>query len=102
MTSIEDLDKQKTRNKLFPQSLAQDLYDYLTTHRVGKEQSVLDLVQKKLGRGIIETNIDLMEVLGHLEEITSAAGEYTLDFSKYDDQFVGLPYAIPFVFKRSK
>ena len=85
-----------------PQTFAQALYDYLTTHRVGKEQSVLDLVQKKLGRDIIETNIDLMEVLGQLEEITRAAGEYTLDFSKYDDQIVGLPYAIPFVFKRRK
>lgn len=83
-----------------PQSLAQPLYDYLTTHRVGKEQSVLDLVRKKLGRDAIETDIDLMEVLGRLEEITRAAGEYTLDFSRYADQCVGLPYAIPFVFKR--
>lgn len=81
-------------------SLAQDLYDYLTTHRVGKEQSVIDLVQKKLGRDFLETNIDLMEVLRQLEEITRAAGEYTLDFSRYADQCVGLPYAIPFVFKR--
>ena len=63
---------------------------------------MLDLVRKKLGRDVIDTDIDLMEVLGHLEEITSAAGEYTLDFSKFDDQTVGLPYAIPFVFKRSK
>ena len=69
------------QNTYTPQTFAQDLYDYLTTHRVGKEQSVLDLVQKKLGRDILETNIELMEVLGHLEEITSAAGEYTLDFS---------------------
>ena len=62
---------------------------------------MFDLVQKKLGRDFIETDIDLMEVLGYLEEITSAVGEYTLDFSKFDDQTVGLPYAIPFVFRRN-
>ena len=89
-------------NSYSPHPLAQALYDYLMTHRVGKEQSLLDLVRKKLGRDAIETDIDLMEVLARLKEITSAAGEYTLDFSKFDDQTVGLPYAIPFVFKRRK
>ena len=42
----------------------------------------------------------LFRVDDHLMDIIEQENEYVADFLVYEDQYVGLPYNIPFVFRK--
>ena len=44
--------------------------------------------------------LDLFEVHGRLLRLIKKGNEYVADFSAYEDMCVGLPYDIPFVFRK--
>ncbi len=83
------------------QSIAQTLYEYLTAKRVGKEQSTWELIAKVYGKERVGEYSDemLMDIDAALKEITRTAGTHTMDYSRSEGMFIGLPYNIPFVFK---
>ena len=45
-------------------------------------------------------DLDLVEVHDRLLRLIKKGNEYVADFSAYEDMCVGLPYDIPFVFRK--
>ena len=82
-------------------SIAQTLYEYLTAKRVGKEQSTWELIAKVYGKERVGEYSDemLMDIDSALNEFTRTAGTHTMDYSRSEGMFIGLPYNIPFVFR---
>jgi len=78
---------------------ARTLYAYLKEHCVGKEVSTWDLVRKVFPQ---LTNSDLWEIHEALGSVISEEGKYEMDLGSYANEYVGLPYCIPFVFRLKK
>ena len=81
------------KEKLDYKAIASRLYDYLKSLPNGTELSTHEALDKLFGKPQVQYkdyNGWGKIAMGH---------KYDADFSKYEDQCVGLPYNIPFVFK---
>ena len=103
------------KKKLNYKSLAAQLYNYLKTLPDGTELSTYDAIGKFLGKpnvqykdyngytyfygGTVIKEDDFWGIHDSLMGKIAMGHKYEADFSKYEDQCVGLPYNIPFVFK---
>ena len=96
-------------------AFARTLYAYLKEHCVGRELSTSELVREAVepvpaydSDGKLTnpdppfypfTDEELWEVHDALWRIVRQGRKYEMDYSKYEDQEVGFPYNIPFVFR---
>ena len=78
---------------------ARTLYAYLKEHCVGKKTSTWDLVQEACPQ---LAQSDLFEVHEALCSVIEEEGEYEMHLGSYANEYVGLPYCIPFVFRLKK
>ena len=101
--------------KLDYKSIASQLYDYLKTLPNGTEISTHEAVDKILGKpqvqytdysgyiyfygGTVIEEDNFWDIHNSLMGKIAMGHKYDTDFSKYENQHVGLPYNIPFVFK---
>lgn len=101
--------------KLDYKSIASQLYDYLKTLPKGTEISTHEAVDKVLGKpqvqytdhsgyiyfygGTVIKEDNFWDIHNSLMGKIAMGHKYDTDFSKYENQHVGLPYNIPFVFK---
>lgn len=87
-------------------AIAQQAYEWLKKRRAKGEISTFEVLMKiygyKWGSNELEQleDLDLFEVHGRLLRLIKKGNEYVADFSAYEDMCVGLPYDIPFVFRK--
>ena len=87
-------------------AIAQQAYEWLKKRRAKGEISTFEVLMKvngnKWGSKELERleELDLFEVHGRLLRLIKKGNEYVADFSAYEDMCVGLPYDIPFVFRK--
>jgi hypothetical protein len=103
------------KEKLDYKTIASRLYDYLKSLPNGTELSTHEALDKLFGKpqvqykdyngctyfygGIVIKEDDFWDIHDSLMGKIAMGHKYDADFSKYEDQNVGLPYNIPFVFK---
>jgi len=106
------------KEKLDYKTIASRLYDYLKSLPNGTELSTHEALDKLFGKpqvqykdysgctyfygGIVIKEDDFWDIHDSLMGKIAMGHKYDADFSKYEDQCVGLPYNIPFVFKLKK
>lgn len=87
-------------------AIAQQAYEWLKKRRAKREISTFEVLMKingyKWGSKELEQleELDLFEVHGRLLRLIERENEYVADFSAYEGMTVGLPYNIPFVFRK--
>ena len=87
-------------------AIAQQAYEWLKKRRAKGEISTFEVLMKingyKWGSKELEQleDLDLFEVHDRLLRLIKKEKKYVADFSAYDDQCVGLPFDIPFVFRK--
>jgi len=87
-------------------AIAQQAYEWLKKRRAKGEISTFEVLMKingyKWGSKELEQleELDLFEVHGRLLRLIKKEKEYVADFSAYEGQYIGLPYNIPFVFRK--
>ena len=87
-------------------AIAQQAYEWLKKRRAKGEISTIEVLMKingyKWGSKELEQleELDLFEVHGRLLRLIKKEKEYVADFSAYEGMFVGVPYGIPFVFRK--
>ena len=87
-------------------AIAQQAYEWLKKRRAKGEISTIEVLMKidgyKWGSKELEQleDLDLFEVHDRLLRLIKKGKEYVADFSAYEDTCVGLPYNIPFVFRK--
>ncbi|MBQ7272617.1 MAG: hypothetical protein IJR12_03300 [Bacteroidales bacterium] len=87
-------------------AIAQQAYEWLKKRRAKGEISTFEVLMKingyKWGSKELELleDLDLVEVHDRLLRLIKKGNEYVADFSAYEDMCVGLPYDIPFVFRK--
>jgi hypothetical protein len=85
--------------------LARMLYAYLKEHCVGRELSTSTLVGKAVKPESsffpFEEN-EIWDTHDALWNLTRQGHKYQMDFDRYANQCVGLPYNIPFIFRLKK
>lgn len=87
-------------------TIARQAYEWLKKRRAKGEISTFEVLMKmygyKNGTEAFEKmgELFLFRVDDHLMDIIEQENEYVADFSAYEDQYVGLPYNIPFVFRK--
>ena len=88
------------------EALAKLAYEWLKKRQAKGEISTHEVLVKicenKCSSKIIEQleGIELFEFHDRLLSLIKKEKEYVADFSAYKDMFVGLPYNIPFVFRK--
>ena len=88
------------------ETLAKQAYDWLKKRRSKREISAFEVLMKikgyKWGDKELEEfeDQDLLNFEDSLLKIIKEENEYVADFSAYNDMYVGLPYNIPFVFRK--
>ena len=89
--------------KLDYKAIASQIYDWLKTRRSKKEISTRDALVKVLGGqdgSIAWDENDCWQIHECLLNKIKKEREYVADFSAYKNMYVGLPYNIPFVFRK--
>ncbi len=88
--------------KLDYKAIASQIYDWLKTRRSKKEISTRDVVKVLGGQdgSIAWDENDCWQIHECLLNKIKKEREYVADFSAYKDMYVGLPYNIPFVFRK--
>lgn len=87
----------KERNK----ELALQCYNYLKSLPDNSEVSTWEIVEKVLkGSDISEIEDELFEVHYYIRFLIGREGLYIMDNSKYRDLCVGLPYNVPYFFRK--
>ena len=87
-------------------AIAQQAYEWLKKRRATGEISTFEVLMKingyMWGSKELEQleDLDLFEVHDRLLRLIKKGNEYVADFSAYEDMCVGLPYDIPFVFRK--
>lgn len=87
-------------------SIAQQAYEWLMKRRAKGGISTFEVMMKinSYKRGSKELDqleeLDLFEVHGRLLRLIKKGNEYVADFSAYEGLYIGLPYNIPFVFRK--
>lgn len=87
-------------------AIAQQAYEWLKKRRAKGEISTFEVLMKingyKWGDKELEQlkELDLFEVHERLLRLIKKGKEYVADFSAYEGMFVGVPYGIPFVFRK--
>ena len=87
-------------------AIAQQAYEWLKKRRAKGEISTFEVLMKnngyKWGDKELEqiSELDLFEVHNRLLRLIKTEKKYVADFSACDDQCVGLPFNIPFVFRK--
>ena len=87
-------------------AIAQQAYEWLKKRRAKGEISTFEVLMKingyKWGSKELEQleELDLFKIHDHLLRLIKKEKEYVADFSAYEDMAVGLPYSIPFVFRK--
>lgn len=87
-------------------AIACSIYEWLKNRRAKGEISTLEALMKVRGykwgsKELKELEeMDLFEIHSELLRMVNKDKEYMMDFSAYEGQFVGLPYDIPFVFRK--
>ncbi len=83
--------------------LARSLYAYLKEHCVNCEQSTYELAHCVLApEFLLGKEDDLWDIHWTLWRIVRQGKKYAMDFGRYANQCVGLPFFIPFIFRLSK
>ena len=88
------------------EAIAQQAYEWLKKRCAKGEISTFEVLMKiygyKWGSKELEQleELDLFEVHGRLLRLIKKGKEYVADFSASEDMYVGLPYNIPFVFRK--
>ena len=88
------------------EAIAQKAYEWLKKRRAKSEISTSDVVLKVMGlkwKDLYDfENADefLMNANDALLRLIKKENEYVADFSAYEGMCVGLPYDIPFVFRK--
>ena len=88
------------------EALAKQAYDWLKKRRSKGEISTLEVLMRikryKWGSKELQEfeNLDLFLLHDKLLQIIKKDKQYMADFSAYKDMCVGLPYNIPFVFRK--
>lgn len=88
------------------EALARQAYDWLKQRRSKREISVFEVLMKIKGYKWGDQELkelkdeDLFFFENTLLEIIKEENEYVADFSAYENQCVGMPYSIPFVFRK--
>ena len=87
-------------------AIARQTYDWLKARRSKREISTTEAVKKATGLALADkgdnvlTVDDCFELHDRLMTLIKKEKEYWADFSAYDNQYVGLPCFIPFVFRK--
>ena len=87
-------------------AIARQAYEWLKNRRAKGEISTFEVLMKikgyKWGDKELEQfeEMDLFEIHNRLLRLIKKEKEYVADFSAYDDQCVGMPFDIPFVFRK--
>ena len=87
-------------------AIAQQAYEWLKKRRAKGEISTFEVLMKingyKWGSKELKQleELDLFEVHGRLLRLIKKEKEYVADFSAYEGMYIGLPYNIPFVFRK--
>lgn len=88
------------------EALARQAYDWLKKRRSKREISIFEVLMKIKGYKWGDKELkeledeDLFQFEDCLLKIIKEENEYVADFSAYKDMYVGLPYNIPFVFRK--
>ena len=88
------------------EAIAKKAYEWLKKRRAKGEISTSNVVLKVMGlkwkdlNGFDKADEFLMKVDYALLSLIEKENEYVADFSAYEDMCVGLPYEIPFVFRK--
>lgn len=88
------------------EALTLKAYNWLKKRRARGEISTLEVLIKSNGykKGCNELEqlmeLDLFEVHDRLHRLIEKEKEYVADFSAYNNMYVGLPYSIPFIFRK--
>ena len=88
------------------EAIAKKAYEWLKKRRAKGEISTSDVVLKVMGlkrkdlNGFDKADKFLMKVDYALLSLIEKENEYVADFSAYEGMCVGLPYEIPFVFRK--
>ena len=87
-------------------ALARQAYDWLKRRRSKREISAFEVLMKIKGYKWGDQELkeledrDLLQFDDSLLKIIEDENEYVADVSAYEDMCVGLPYNIPFVFRK--
>lgn len=87
-------------------AIASQAYEWLKKRRTKGEISTFEVLMKingyKWGSKELDQleELDLFEVHGRLLRLIKKEKEYVADFSAYEGMCIGLPYNIPFVFRK--
>ena len=87
-------------------AIARQTYDWLKSRRSRMEISTAEAVKKATRLALADkgdnvlTVDDCFELHDRLMTLIDQEKEYWADFSAYDNQYVGLPCFIPFVFRK--
>ena len=88
------------------EAIAKKAYEWLKKRRAKGEISTSNVVLKVMGlkwkdlNSFDKADEFLMKVDYALLSLIEKENEYVADFSAYEDMCVGLPYEIPFVFRK--
>lgn len=87
-------------------TIARQVYDWLKMRRNKRDIDTYEAIQKATGFSLADqgnntlTEKDCIEIHYKLMALIKKENEYVADFSAYEDMCVGLPYDIPFVFRK--
>ena len=87
-------------------TIARQIYDWLKMRRNKRDIDTYEAIQKATGFSLADqgnntlTEKDCIEIHYKLMALIKKENEYVADFSAYEDMCVGLPYNIPFVFRK--
>lgn len=87
-------------------TIARQVYDWLKMRRNKRDIDTYEAIQKATGFSLADqgnntlTEKDCIEIHYKLMALIKKENEYVADFSAYEDMCVGLPYNIPFVFRK--
>lgn len=88
------------------EAIAQKAYEWLKKRRAKGEISTSEVVMKVMGLKWKDLNDfekadEFFSLSGDaLLSLIEKENEFVADFSAYEDMFVGLPYNIPFIFRK--
>ena len=88
------------------EALAREAYDWLKKRRSKREISIFEVLMKIKGYKWGDKELkeledeDLFRFEDCLLKIIEEENEYVADFSAYENMCVGMPYSIPFVFRK--
>jgi len=87
-------------------TIARQVYDWLKMRRNKREIDTYEAIQKATGFSLADqgnntlTEKDCIEIHYKLMALIKKENEYLADFSAHDNEYLGLPCFIPFVFRK--